>query len=129
MGGDAVDANNRGGIGEMKMEENEIIESLNRLDAEDIVELSRKCEEALGIPHDAISLATRKQVLMERKHAVRYFLVEECRYSTNRVGNAYGINHATVIHSVKYVKNMLSIGDSRTREYLNKLKNLKKEKV
>ena len=58
----------------------------------------------IGVSSIDIMGKTRIRDAVIARHFLRYYLKNKCLFSFSEIGRMTGCNHATVIHSVKYVE-------------------------
>ena len=60
--------------------------------------------ELVGVAGIDIMGKTRIRDAVIGRHLVRYYLFKKCFFTYSEIGRMTGCNHATVIHSVKYIE-------------------------
>lgn len=74
-----------------------------------------------GIPIPEILGKSRKSEIVEARHLLCYSLRK--RHTTSEVGRMVNIDHSSVVHAVKKIKDLLSINDKRAVELISKIDN------
>jgi hypothetical protein len=81
-----------------------------------------------GLPEDAIRGQNRARGLVLCRHAYYFLAREKMGLKLAEIGEVFGSDHTTVIHGIKKVKDMLSINDEITLNFINKINYCIKEK-
>ena len=81
-----------------------------------------------GIPEDAIMTQNRARGLVLSRHVYFYIAREKLGLKLAEIGEVFGCDHTTVIHGLNKVKDMLSIDDLITCDFLNQVNMCIKEK-
>jgi len=81
-----------------------------------------------GLPEDAIRSQNRARGLVLCRHAYYYIAREKMGLKLAEIGEVFGSDHTTVIHGIQKVKDMISIKDEITLNFINNINNCIKEK-
>ena len=81
-----------------------------------------------GLPEDAIMSQNRSRGLVLCRHAYFYIAREKLGLKLAEIGEVFGSDHTTVIHGICKVKDMLSIEDQITCDFINQVNMCIKEK-
>jgi hypothetical protein len=81
-----------------------------------------------GLPEDAIRSQNRARGLVLCRHAYYFIARQNMGLKLAEIGEVFGADHTTVIHGVQKVKDMLSIGDEITLNFINNINSCIKEK-
>ena len=81
-----------------------------------------------GLPEDAIRSQNRGRGLVLCRHAYYFIARQNMRLKLAEIGEVFGSDHTTVIHGIQKVKDMLSIGDEITLNFINNINSCIKEK-
>ena len=81
-----------------------------------------------GLPEDAIRSQNRSRGLVLCRHAYFYIAREKLGLKLAEIGEVFGSDHTTVIHGICKVKDMLSIEDQITCDFINQVNMCIKEK-
>ena len=81
-----------------------------------------------GLPEDAIRSQNRARGLVLCRHAYYFLARQKMGLKLAEIGEVFGADHTTVIHGVQKVKDMLSIGDEITSNFINNINSCIKEK-
>ena len=81
-----------------------------------------------GLPEDAIRSQNRGRGLVLCRHAYYFIARQNMGLKLAEIGEVFGADHTTVIHGVQKVKDMLSIGDEITLNFINNINSCIKEK-
>lgn len=115
----------RGGIDKYKQVikslENKIKDLQKYIDGTEVEKRIRIVCEATGIPQKDVFSKSRKAEIVEARHLLCYLLNKDL--TTMDVGKVMGLDHSTVVHAVKKIKDLLSINDKRIVELVNKVEN------
>ena len=71
-----------------------------------------------GLPEDAIRSQNRARGLVLCRHAYYFIARQNMGLKLAEIGEVFGADHTTVIHGVQKVKDMLSIGDEITSQFI-----------
>jgi len=63
----------------------------------------RFISELVGVTEEAVVSKDRFRDVVIARHFLRYYLREKCNFTYQSIGDLMDCNHASVIHSVKYV--------------------------
>jgi hypothetical protein len=74
-----------------------------------------------GLPEDAIRSQNRARGLVLCRHAYYFLARQNMRLKLAEIGEVFGADHTTVIHGVQKVKDMLSIGDEITSQFIDQV--------
>ena len=81
-----------------------------------------------GLPEDAIRSQNRARGLVLCRHAYYFIARQNMGLKLAEIGEVFGADHTTVIYGVQKVKDMLSIGDEITSNFINNINSCIKEK-
>lgn len=81
-----------------------------------------------GMTEDAIRSQNRARGLVLCRHAYFYIAREKLGLKLAEIGEVFGSDHTTVIHGINKVKDMLSIDDIITCQFINQVNMCIKEK-
>lgn len=81
-----------------------------------------------GLPEDAIKGQNRARGLVLCRHAYYYIARQNMGLKLAEIGTVFGSDHTTVIHGINKVKDMISIGDEITCNFINQVNSCIKEK-
>lgn len=81
-----------------------------------------------GLPENAIRSQNRARGLVLCRHAYYYIARQNMGLKLAEIGEVFGADHTTVIHGVQKVKDMLSIEDEITLNFINNINSCIKEK-
>jgi len=81
-----------------------------------------------GLPEDAIRSQNRARGLVLCRHAYYFLARQKMGLKLAEIGEVFGADHTTVIHGVQKVKDMLSIEDEITLNFINNINSCIKEK-
>jgi len=81
-----------------------------------------------GLPEDAIRGQNRARGLVLCRHAYYFLAREKMGLKLAEIGEVFGSDHTTVIHGIKKVKDMISIDDEITCQFINNINSCIKEK-
>lgn len=101
--------------------EDEIKYLQERIDETEVEKRIRIVCEATGISRKDIFGKSRLSEIVEARHLLCYSLRETM--TTSDVGRIVGLDHSSVVHAVKKIKDLLSINDKRTVELIGKIDN------
>jgi hypothetical protein len=74
-----------------------------------------------GMPEDAIKGQNRARGLVLCRHAYYYIARKNMGLKLAEIGLFFGSDHTTVIHGINKVKDMISIGDEITCQFIEQL--------
>ena len=74
-----------------------------------------------GLPEDAIRSQNRGRGLVLCRHAYYFLARQNMGLKLAEIGEVFGADHTTVIHGVQKVKDMLSIGDQITSQFIDQV--------
>jgi hypothetical protein len=74
-----------------------------------------------GMPEDAIKGQNRARGLVLCRHVYYYIAREKMGLKLVEIGQVFGSDHTTVIHGISKVKDMLSIGDEITCQFIDQV--------
>jgi hypothetical protein len=74
-----------------------------------------------GLPEDAIRSQNRARGLVLCRHAYYFLARQNMGLKLAEIGEVFGADHTTVIHGVQKVKDMLSIGDQITSQFIDQV--------
>ena len=74
-----------------------------------------------GLPEDAIRSQNRGRGLVLCRHAYYFLARQNMGLKLAEIGEVFGADHTTVIHGVQKVKDMLSIGDEITSQFIDQV--------
>jgi hypothetical protein len=74
-----------------------------------------------GLPEDAIRSQNRARGLVLCRHAYYFIARQNMGLKLAEIGEVFGADHTTVIHGVQKVKDMLSIGDEITSQFIDQV--------
>jgi hypothetical protein len=74
-----------------------------------------------GLPEDAIRSQNRSRGLVLCRHAYYFLARQNMGLKLAEIGEVFGADHTTVIHGVQKVKDMLSIGDEITSQFIDQV--------
>lgn len=77
--------------------------------------------EATGISRKDVFGKSRLSEIVEARHLLCYFLNKDL--TTTDTGRIMGLDHSSVVHAVKKIKDLLSINDKRIVGLVNKIEN------
>lgn len=72
-------------------------------------ELIKRVCEIRNITTEQIYSTNRRREFVEARYIVFYVLKEFCGYSLMGIGDKFGKTHATVIHGVNFIKDIISV--------------------
>jgi hypothetical protein len=81
-----------------------------------------------GLPEDAIKGQNRARGLVLCRHAYYYIARKNMGLKLAEIGLFFGSDHTTVIHGINKVKDMISIGDEITCNFIEQVNSCIKEK-
>jgi hypothetical protein len=81
-----------------------------------------------GIPEDAIKGQNRARGLVLCRHAYYFIARQNMGLKLAEIGLFFGNDHTTVIHGINKVKDMISIGDEITCQFIEQVNSCIKEK-
>ena len=81
-----------------------------------------------GLPEDEIRGQNRARGLVLCRHAYYFLAREKMGLKLAQIGEVFGSDHTTVIHGIKKVKDMISIKDEITLNFINNINSCIKEK-
>lgn len=81
-----------------------------------------------GLPEDEIKGQNRARGLVLCRHAYYFLAREKMGLKLAQIGEVFGSDHTTVIHGIKKVKDMISIKDEITLNFINNINSCIKEK-
>jgi hypothetical protein len=74
-----------------------------------------------GLPEDAIRSQNRGRGLVLCRHAYYFIARQNMGLKLAEIGEVFGADHTTVIHGVQKVKDMLSIEDEITSQFIDQV--------
>jgi hypothetical protein len=74
-----------------------------------------------GLPEDAIRSQNRARGLVLCRHAYYFIARQNMGLKLAEIGEVFGADHTTVIHGVQKVKDMLSIEDEITSQFIDQV--------
>jgi hypothetical protein len=74
-----------------------------------------------GLPEDAIRSQNRARGLVLCRHAYYFLARQNMGLKLAEIGEVFAADHTTVIHGVQKVKDMLSIGDEITSQFIDQV--------
>ena len=74
-----------------------------------------------GLPEDAIKSQNRARGLVLCRHAYYFLARQNMGLKLAEIGEVFCADHTTVIHGVQKVKDMLSIGDEITSQFIDQV--------
>jgi hypothetical protein len=74
-----------------------------------------------GLPEDEIRSQNRARGLVLCRHAYYFLARQNMGLKLAEIGEVFGADHTTVIHGVQKVKDMLSIGDQITSQFIDQV--------
>jgi len=74
-----------------------------------------------GMPEDAIKSQNRARGLVLCRHVYYYIAREKMGLKLVEIGSVFGSDHTTVIHGINKVKDMLSIEDEITQQFVDQV--------
>jgi hypothetical protein len=74
-----------------------------------------------GLPEDAIRSQNRARGLVLCRHAYYFIAREKMGLKLVDIGSLFGADHTTVIHGITKVRDMLSIGDEITKQFIDQV--------
>ena len=77
-----------------------------------------------GVSKGEILSESRKREVVEARQIYCYYARKKTEHSSAKIGNLIGQDHATVLHSIKKVNNMLCINDVAIKSLVNKVNKL-----
>ena len=81
-----------------------------------------------GLSEDEIRGQNRARGLVLCRHAYYFLAREKMGLKLAQIGEVFGSDHTTVIHGIKKVKDMISIKDEITLNFINNINSCIKEK-
>jgi hypothetical protein len=81
-----------------------------------------------GLPEDAIRGQNRARGLVLCRHAYYFIARQNMGLKLAEIGHFFGSDHTTVIHGINKVKDMISIGDEITCNFIEQVNICIKEK-
>jgi hypothetical protein len=81
-----------------------------------------------GMPEDAIKGQNRARGLVLCRHAYYYIARHNMGLKLAEIGSFFGNDHTTVIHGINKIKDMISIGDEITCQFIEQVNSCIKEK-
>lgn len=81
-----------------------------------------------GLSEDEIRGQNRARGLVLCRHAYYFLAREKMGLKLAQIGEVFGSDHTTVIHGIKKVKDMISINDEITLNFINNINSCIKEK-
>jgi len=81
-----------------------------------------------GLPENAIKGQNRARGLVLCRHAYYYIARKNMGLKLAEIGHFFGSDHTTVIHGINKVKDMISIGDEITCNFIEQVNSCIKEK-
>lgn len=81
-----------------------------------------------GLPENEIKGQNRARGLVLCRHAYYFIAREKMGLKLVEIGEVFGSDHTTVIHGIKKVKDMISIEDEITLNFINNINSCIKEK-
>jgi len=83
------------------------IPDLNRTKIPTFSIISEQVCKYFGVPFNEVTGKSRKRKIAISRQLICYILMKQKRYSLNYVGKYVNRDHATVIHSVKTIQNLI----------------------
>ena len=77
----------------------------------------------LNIPVSEIRRETRKREIVFARQMCMFLIYRKCKLSQEATGSRYNRDHATVIHSIKTINNLIEF-DKSTRDVYDKIKEM-----
>ena len=74
-----------------------------------------------GLPEDAIRGQNRTRGLVLCRHAYYFLAREKMGLKLVEIGEVFGSDHTTVIHGIRKVKDMISIQDEITCQFIDQV--------
>jgi hypothetical protein len=74
-----------------------------------------------GLPEDAIRSQNRGRGLVLCRHAYYFIARQNMGLKLAEIGEVFGADHTTVIHGITKVRDMLSIGDEITKQFIDQV--------
>ena len=74
-----------------------------------------------GLPEDAIRSQNRGRGLVLCRHAYYFLARQNMGLKLVDIGSLFGADHTTVIHGITKVRDMLSIGDEITKQFIDQV--------
>jgi hypothetical protein len=74
-----------------------------------------------GLPEDAIRSQNRGRSLVLCRHAYYFLARQNMGLKLVDIGSLFGADHTTVIHGITKVRDMLSIGDEITKQFIDQV--------
>ena len=74
-----------------------------------------------GLPEDAIRSQNRARGLVLCRHAYYFIARQNMGLKLAEIGEVFGADHTTVIHGITKVRDMLSIGDEITKQFIDQV--------
>jgi hypothetical protein len=74
-----------------------------------------------GLPEDAIRSQNRGRGLVLCRHAYYFIARQNMGLKLADIGSLFGADHTTVIHGISKIKDMLSIGDEITQQFIDQV--------
>ena len=81
-----------------------------------------------GLPEDEIRGQNRARGLVLCRHAYYFLAREKMGLKLAQIGEVFGSDHTTVIHGIRKIKDMISIKDEITLNFINNINSCIKEK-
>lgn len=81
-----------------------------------------------GLSEDDIKGQNRARDLVLCRHAYYFLAREKMGLKLSQIGEVFGSDHTTVIHGIKKIKDMISIKDEITLNFINNINSCIKEK-
>jgi len=81
-----------------------------------------------GLPEDEIRGQNRARGLVLCRHTYYYIARKNMGLKLAEIGEVFGADHTTVIHGINKVKDMISIDDEITSNFINNINSCIKEK-
>ncbi len=81
-----------------------------------------------GVPENEIRGQNRARGLVLCRHAYYYIARQNMGLKLTEIGSFFGSDHTTVIHGINKVKDMISIGDEMTCQFIDQVNSCIKEK-
>lgn len=81
-----------------------------------------------GQPEDAILGTSRSRGLVLCRHVYYHIAREKMGLKLAKIGSFFNRDHTTIIHGLNKVKDMISIGDEITIQFIDQVNNLIREK-
>lgn len=81
-----------------------------------------------GQPEDAILGTSRSRGLVLCRHVYYHIAREKMGLKLAQIGSFFNRDHTTIIHGLNKVKDMISIGDEITIQFIDQVNNLIREK-